>query len=145
MQQNGNGASVLFWMQTQQRKVEAEASGNQARLRGARNMAEVVRLSEVHVPAELRALRSSIPGIRTLQAEVERRLRHLVDVGLKAISEKTTSVDAKAERVSFMRECEALRGVHAHIYRQADAESARAVFKLEQAEKAANPPPPVDL
>lgn len=135
-------ANVLFWIQQQQRKVESEASSNLARLRSVRRLADAVRLGDVHLPPELRAMRQAIPGLRTLESGVKRRLQELVTEGLKDVFAKNTVEEAKQQRGHFMRECQALRGKYAEFYRQADAESARHVYLLEKAAKEAPPAPP---
>jgi hypothetical protein len=130
-----------FWLRKQQRKVEAEAAGNQGRLRGARTLDEVVRLGDVHLPPELRALRGTIPGLRLLESEVQRRLEELVTAALKLIADKETVEDAKKQRGRLMQECSVLRGKYGQFYRRADTESARLVYKKEQAAKTAVAPP----
>jgi hypothetical protein len=133
-QQNAN---ILFWIQQQQRKVELDASGNRARLQGTRRLADVVRLAEVHLPAELRALKHSMPALKTLDSAVKNRIQEMVSAGLKEVLKMGTVAEAKKQRAQFMRECNVLRGKFGEFYRQADTESARHVYKLQKAGQAA--------
>lgn len=129
----------MMWINQQQRRVESEASGNQARVRHCRSMSDVVRLSHVSIPPEIRFLKRSIPGLRSLQTAVEARLTELVRARLKVIESKATAAEAKDERGLFIRECDVLRGDFAQQWRLADTESARLVYLKVKAEKPSDP------
>ena len=126
----------MMWVAQQQRRVESEASGNQARVRHCRNMADAVRLAHVSIPPEIRFMKGSIPGLRSLKMAVEARLTELVRERLKVIESKATAAEAKAERGLFIRDCDVLRGDFAQQWRLADAESARLVYLKVKAETA---------
>ena len=139
MNPNQANAATMFWISQQQRKVETQASGNQARLRGAKTLAAAVRLADVSIPAEIRFMKHSIPGLRSLEHAVGRRLDELVDGALKEIASKASSAEARAARGRFIHECSVLRGKFSMQYRKADDESARLVYVKEKAEKASAP------
>jgi hypothetical protein len=130
-----NQGTAMLWMSQLQRKVESQASSNQARAHQTRTLAETVRLADVSIPAEIRCMKSAIPGLRSLNNAIERRLTEQVQERLKLIQAKDTAADAKAERGRFMIECNVLRGAFAQQYRLADSESARLVYLKEKAEK----------
>lgn len=127
--------AMMMWISQQQRRVESQASSNQARLRTTRTLAETVRLADVSIPAEIRFMKNSIQGLRSLNTAIERRLTELVQERLKLIEAKATAAEAKAERGRFMLECSVLRGAFAQQYRLADSESGRLVYLKEKAEK----------
>jgi hypothetical protein len=142
MNQNQAKGATMTWISQQQRRVESQASGNQARLRTARTLADVVRLADVAIPAEIRFMKHSIPGLRSLEVAVARRLDELVDVALMEIASKETATEARAARGRFILQIGVLRGAFARQYRRADAESSRLVYQKDMAEKAAAPPAP---
>jgi hypothetical protein len=126
-------------------RVESEAGSQRGRVDHARTIAEVVRASEVTVPAEIRFMRNSIPALRQLESAAERRIEALINLRLNEISETPTSTEAKAKRGLLIQDCSMLRGTFARQYGFADRESRRRVYLKEQAEKRAeegenNPP-----
>lgn len=133
--------SIAFWLASQQRKVESEALGNIARVRSAKNLADVVRLARVTVPHELRAIRNSIAGLRSLNHAIEEQLIALVQLRVKDIASSASAAEALAKRGKLMVECSVLRGDFSQQYRLADASSQREVFRLQQSEKATLPLP----
>jgi hypothetical protein len=130
-----------FWHQQQLNKVEAEVFGNKNRLKGARTLAEVVRLGDIHLPPELRALRNTLPELKSLKRAIETRLEEMVANELKLIASKDTAEEAKKQRGQLMSHWEVLRGDYSQIYRHALDESARILYKKEQEAKAAAPRP----
>ena len=118
-------APTTFWLQQRMRTVEQQASSGLARIRHAQSMAEVVRAADVHVPAELRALKHQMRDLRQLQLAAERRLDEMLAEQLRQLAEMT--VDAReAFRLRLLRdEWPALRGTWAMFYRKAEVESLR--------------------
>jgi hypothetical protein len=125
-------SAVVFWIQQQQRRVEAEASGNSARLKGARTMADVVRLANVHVPSEIRCLAHTIPQLRTLKSAIDHRLGEILKARLLVLSKMETLEQSRTEARQLMQDCQVLRGTYAQHYRFAERESAQYLHRLQQ-------------
>lgn len=130
MNPNQGNATTMMWLSQQQRKVEY-----QTRLRMAKTLAEAVRLASISIPPQIRFMKNSIPGLRSLENAVGRRLEELVTERLALIEAKPTAAEAKTERGRFMQECIVLRGTFARQYGIAERESARLVYLKEKVEK----------
>lgn len=118
---------TAFWLQQRMRSVEQQAASGLARIRQARTLSDVVRAADVHVPAELRALRHQLSGLRQLQLAAERRLEELLAEQLRQLK-ATAEGEREAHRLRLLREeWSALRGTWAAYYRKAEADSLRIV------------------
>lgn len=140
---NPNAAHMLITQRVQ--RVESDAANSQARLAYAKTIADVVRCADISVPAEVRFMRNSIRGLRSLEASAERRIEDIINDRLTQIADASTWADAKAERGRFIQECNVLRGKYSRQYGHADRESQRLVYAKQQKERradegAASPP-----
>ncbi|MDO8417718.1 MAG: hypothetical protein Q7S87_16080 [Agitococcus sp.] len=129
--------AVAFWIEQQQQKVTTEAAGNLARLRGATTLAEVVRLANVHIPAEVRSFKSSLPELRNLNSAIDRKLDSIVKARLLLLSKTATILQASRDRSQLMQDCQILRGTYAQYYRFAERESALHLHRIQLREKGA--------
>jgi hypothetical protein len=136
----GSNMAMHMFLHQQSERVESSARSNAAMARSARTMEEAVRLACVSIPAEIRFMKNSMPGLRSLNHAIEDRLRELVQQRLKTIEDKPSAEEAKSARGRFMQECNVLRGDFAMIYRLADTESQLIVYLKTKAEKPAQEP-----
>lgn len=112
-----------FWLQQQSRRAQARFSQAEQRVRLAQNMRQVLDAANVVLPAELRALKSSVPGYRQLQSAVTQRLTVLLEAQLKELALLHGEEHlARRGRLISTEWCH-LRGAHAPLYRRAEAES----------------------
>ena len=130
--------AVNFWLNREVNKVEADCLRQIAQVNAAKSLADVVKAANVHLKAELRALRHTIPGIRRLEQQASARIRALLAQRLTRIQEATTAEQALRRRGRLMADCEVLRGKFSQEYRYADQESQRLVYLAQQ--KAPTPP-----
>lgn len=131
-----SGANWLISRAVQ--RVESDATSQIARVNQARTIEEVVRAADVSVPAEIRFMRNSIPGLRRLESAAERRLDDLIKGRLNLITDAESATAAKAKRGRLLQDCSMLRGKFARQYGFADRESQRLVYLKERAEKPAD-------
>jgi hypothetical protein len=118
-------------------RVEADAASQAARIAHARTLEEVVRFADISIPSQIRFMRNSIRGLRSLETTAERRIEEMIKVRLDKIAAANSAVEAKAERGRFIQECSRLRGTYSRQYGHADRESQRLVYLKEQSEKRA--------
>jgi hypothetical protein len=132
------------WFITQAvQRVESEAASQAARIRYAKTIEEVVRSADVSVPAEVRFMRNSIRGLRSLESAAERRIEELLKPRLEEITAATTSTEAKALRGRLLQDCGRLRGNFPRQYGHAFRESDRLVYLKVRSEKPAEEGPNV--
>lgn len=130
-------ATMQFWLNQEMRKVNSTCVSNQTRIPHTSQIEDVVKLTDVHLRPELRALRGSISGLRSLEQAAQTQLNKLIDTGLQAIQSKATPEEALQARGRFMQKCEPLRGKYGMLWRRADMESMRIVHQ----KKNEAPPP----
>jgi len=141
--QSPSNNQLIFWLQQKQKGVESEVARNQARIRVANSMLQIVQLSQIHLPAELRALRHSIHGLNNLKLTASQKLIHLIELRVKEISACATLEAARLARGKFMRECEVLRGYFPLEYQKGESASRQALYRLEKnLRPAVDEPPP---
>lgn len=130
-----SGANWLISQKLQ--RVESEAASQIARVNHAKTIDEVIRAADVPVPAEIRFMRNSIRGLRSLESAAERRIEELLNGRLQQIANAESAAEAKAKRGRFIQDCSMLRGKFSRQYGYADRESKRLVYLKEQAESSA--------
>ena len=134
-QTSGSSVGVTLWIHQQTRRVESEARSNLSRVSGATSLRDLVHFGEVRIPAELRYARNSIPGLRTLEFTIEKKIEVLLRERTFEITKAESLEAAKALRGKLMQECNVLRGKYSRQYRFADDESRRCLYlkqKIEQ-------------
>lgn len=112
-----------FWIQQQTRRMESACSQAEQKVRMARSMRQVIEAAHVAIPAELRAVKNSIPGYRRLMDSITHRLTQLLDEQLKALADLAGAEHKERRGRLLSTEWCHLRGAYAPLYRRAEAES----------------------
>lgn len=117
------------------RTAEADAARATSSVRQARTLQEATQAALVHLPAELRGLRSQIRGLTALRLVAERRLTELLRAQLDEVAKLPLEQARKRLASLQMSEWQVLRGEWASVYRWAERESSFLLGKLTAGEK----------
>lgn len=129
----------LVHLQRQAAALDQQCRRQARQVAGAKTLQAAVRLAEISIRPELRALRHGLPGLRLLRQTVEQRLKELLDALLKDLAAQPTLEAAKDFYGRLMaRECHHLRGEYAQLYRFVEREGQRILHKKEKEENNEN-------
>jgi hypothetical protein len=133
---------ALFHMRRQALNFVSDCEGRRRRVGVANSMGEVKRLTDIHLRSELRPFAECRQARSHLQQTAEQRLYALLDEQLVALTQSpnTTRLNAERDRL-ISTEWTFLRGDFADVYRKAERDSRRLLYRLQQQE-AASPAPP---
>ena len=96
-------------------RLDARARGAAAQVMQAQEIAQVLRLGELHPPAWVRPLARTVPGVRSLELAVRDRLQALVREQLRRVRELPPENRLERLRVLEHRDWQVLRGAQAWV------------------------------
>lgn len=126
-----NSSTTQFWIQQQTRKVESQAIMNRNRVIQAKTFGDVIRLAQITIPPEIRCLKNTIPGVRSLHNAIEVKIAELLESRLADLAKIEVLTELQAGHARLMQDCRLLRGDYGHFYSIAERRGSLLRFKLE--------------
>jgi hypothetical protein len=121
---------IQFFIEQQTKKVESSCSYAQSQIRNATTMQQVKQYSDISIPSEIKFLKNSIHGYRSLRVMAEKRMEDILDEQLITLSNAKTKIEAQEILANFkFNDWKFLRGDYSNLYRKGDVLSSEIIYK----------------